>query len=67
MKEANIIWQPGIGTIVPNMAGFGINIKLSSESKVTGVLPCSEESKVEQIDSGRQGDPGSSKFFVSLA
>jgi preprotein translocase subunit SecA len=76
-KEANIIAESGksgIVTIATNMAGRGTDIKLSSESKVAGGLAILgvEHHYSRRVDrqlrgrSGRQGDPGSSKFFVSL-
>lgn len=76
-QEANIIsdsGKAGVVTIATNMAGRGTDIKLSSESKVAGGLAVLgvEHNDSIRVDrqlrgrSGRQGDPGSSKFFVSL-
>lgn len=76
-KEANIIAESGragVVTIATNMAGRGTDIKLSPESKVAGGLAILgiERHDSSRVDrqlrgrSGRQGDPGSSKFFVSL-
>lgn len=76
-KEADIIaksGKPGVVTIATNMAGRGTDIKLSPESKVAGGLAILgiERHYSERVDrqlrgrSGRQGEPGSSKFFVSL-
>ena len=59
-KEADIVAKAGQGstvTIATNMAGRGTDIKLSPEVKAAGGLA---------IIGGRQGDPGSSVFFVSL-
>ncbi len=76
-REAEIIAQAGqYGkvTIATNMAGRGTDIKLSPESKEAGGLHILGTSRHEsrRIDnqlrgrSGRQGDPGSSRFFLSL-
>jgi len=76
-REAEIIahaGQFGKVTIATNMAGRGTDIKLSPESKEAGGLHILGTSRHEsrRIDnqlrgrSGRQGDPGSSRFFLSL-
>ena len=76
-KEADIIAEagnPGIVTIATNMAGRGTDIKLSDEVKSAGGLAIvgTERHDSRRVDrqlrgrSGRQGDPGSSQFFVSL-
>jgi preprotein translocase subunit SecA len=66
--------QPGRVTIATNMAGRGTDIKLSDEAKAAGGLAIvgSERHDSRRVDrqlrgrAGRQGDPGSSQFFVSL-
>lgn len=76
-REAEIIknaGQVGSVTIATNMAGRGTDIKLSPESKALGGLAVlgSERHESRRIDnqlrgrSGRQGDPGFSRFYVSL-
>ncbi|QJR43420.1 preprotein translocase subunit SecA [Mycoplasma miroungigenitalium] len=76
-SEAEIIANAGqvkSVTIATNMAGRGTDIKLSSEAKELGGLYVIGTDKAEsrRIDnqlrgrSGRQGDPGTSKFYVSL-
>ena len=76
-KEADIVAEagnPGIVTIATNMAGRGTDIKLSDEVKSAGGLAIvgTERHDSRRVDrqlrgrSGRQGDPGSSQFFVSL-
>ncbi len=76
-KEADIVAEagnPGIVTIATNMAGRGTDIKLSDEVKAAGGLAIigTERHDSRRVDrqlrgrSGRQGDPGSSQFFVSL-
>jgi preprotein translocase subunit SecA len=76
-REAEIIknaGQPGAVTIATNMAGRGTDIKLTSETKAAGGLYIlgTERHESRRIDnqlrgrSGRQGDPGNSKFFLSL-
>lgn len=76
-KEADIIkeaGQSGVVTIATNMAGRGTDIKLSPESKTAGGLAIigTERHDSRRVDrqlrgrSGRQGDPGSSQFYVSL-
>ncbi|MDF9824561.1 preprotein translocase subunit SecA [Breznakia sp. PF5-3] len=76
-READIIkkaGQVGAVTIATNMAGRGTDIKLSDESRVLGGLAVlgSERHESRRIDnqlrgrSGRQGDPGFSRFYVSL-
>lgn len=76
-REAEIIknaGQVGSVTIATNMAGRGTDIKLSAESKALGGLAVlgSERHESRRIDnqlrgrSGRQGDPGFSRFYVSL-
>jgi len=76
-KEADIIAQAGrkgAVTIATNMAGRGTDIKLDPEVKRNGGLAIigSERHEARRIDrqlrgrAGRQGDPGSSVFFISL-
>ncbi|MFX3675697.1 MAG: preprotein translocase subunit SecA [bacterium] len=76
-REAHIIanaGQPGAVTIATNMAGRGTDIKLTKETKEAGGLFIvgTERHESRRIDnqlrgrSGRQGDPGGSKFFLSL-
>ena len=76
-READIIADAGrVGavTIATNMAGRGTDIKLSDESRALGGLAVlgSERHESRRIDnqlrgrSGRQGDPGFSRFYVSL-
>lgn len=76
-KEADIVAEagkPGIVTIATNMAGRGTDIKLSAEVKAAGGLAIigTERHDSRRVDrqlrgrSGRQGDPGSSQFYVSL-
>lgn len=76
-REAEIIanaGQPGAVTIATNMAGRGTDIKLNQETKDAGGLYIigTERHESRRIDnqlrgrSGRQGDPGASKFFLSL-
>ncbi len=76
-RESEIIAEAGrIGqvTIATNMAGRGTDIKLSKEVKANGGLAIvgTERHDSRRVDrqlrgrSGRQGDPGSSQFFVSL-
>ncbi|MCD8030526.1 MAG: preprotein translocase subunit SecA [Bacteroides sp.] len=76
-KEADIVaqaGQKGIVTIATNMAGRGTDIKLSPEVKAAGGLAIigTERHESRRVDrqlrgrAGRQGDPGSSVFFVSL-
>lgn len=76
-REAEIIakaGQVGSVTIATNMAGRGTDIKLSEESRALGGLAVlgSERHESRRIDnqlrgrSGRQGDPGFSRFYVSL-
>jgi len=76
-KEAEIVASAGQSstvTIATNMAGRGTDIKLSSEVKAAGGLAIigTERHESRRVDrqlrgrSGRQGDPGSSVFFVSL-
>ena len=76
-REAEIIkkaGQVGSVTIATNMAGRGTDIKLSAESRALGGLAVlgSERHESRRIDnqlrgrSGRQGDPGFSRFYVSL-
>ena len=76
-KEADIVAEagnPGVVTIATNMAGRGTDIKLSDEVKAAGGLAIigTERHDSRRVDrqlrgrSGRQGDPGSSQFFVSL-
>lgn len=76
-KEADIVaeaGQPGTVTISTNMAGRGTDIKLTPEVKEKGGLAIigTERHDSRRVDrqlrgrAGRQGDPGSSQFFVSL-
>ncbi len=76
-KEADIVAEagkPGQVTIATNMAGRGTDIKLSEEVKANGGLAIigTERHDSRRVDrqlrgrSGRQGDPGSSQFYVSL-
>ena len=76
-REAEIVGQAGFSstvTIATNMAGRGTDIKLSQEVKDAGGLAIigTERHDSRRVDrqlrgrSGRQGDPGSSIFFVSL-
>ena len=76
-KEADIVARAGqksIVTIATNMAGRGTDIKLSPEVKAAGGLAIigTERHESRRVDrqlrgrAGRQGDPGSSVFFVSL-
>lgn len=76
-KEAEIIaqaGQPGAITIATNMAGRGTDIKLGPGIAKAGGLHIlgTERHEARRIDnqlrgrSGRQGDPGSSRFFLSL-
>ena len=76
-KEADIVAEagkPGQVTIATNMAGRGTDIKLTEEVKANGGLAIigTERHDSRRVDrqlrgrSGRQGDPGSSQFYVSL-
>ena len=76
-KEADIVAEagnPGVVTIATNMAGRGTDIKLSDKVKNSGGLAIvgTERHDSRRVDrqlrgrSGRQGDPGSSQFYVSL-
>ena len=76
-READIVaeaGQKGTVTIATNMAGRGTDIKLSPEVKQAGGLAIigTERHESRRVDrqlrgrAGRQGDPGSSIFFVSL-
>ena len=76
-REAEIVAQAGQSstvTIATNMAGRGTDIKLSPEVKAAGGLAIigTERHDSRRVDrqlrgrSGRQGDPGSSIFFISL-
>ena len=76
-KEAEIValaGQSGTVTIATNMAGRGTDIKLSAEVKAAGGLAIigTERHESRRVDrqlrgrAGRQGDPGSSVFYVSL-
>jgi len=76
-REAEIVADAGINgmvTIATNMAGRGTDIKLTPEVKSLGGLAIigTERHESRRVDrqlrgrSGRQGDPGSSQFFVSL-
>jgi preprotein translocase subunit SecA len=76
-REAEIVAEAGKSgtvTIATNMAGRGTDIKLAPESKAAGGLAIvgTERHESRRVDrqlrgrAGRQGDPGSSSFFVSL-
>ena len=76
-KEADIVTEAGnagIVTIATNMAGRGTDIKINEEVKLNGGLAIvgTERHDSRRVDrqlrgrSGRQGDPGSSQFYVSL-
>ncbi|MDX5345719.1 MAG: preprotein translocase subunit SecA, partial [Hymenobacteraceae bacterium] len=76
-KEAEIVAEagkPGTVTIATNMDGRGTDIKLTPDAKASGGLAIigTERHESRRVDrqlrgrSGRQGDPGSSQFFVSL-
>lgn len=76
-KEADIVahaGKPGTVTIATNMAGRGTDIKITKTVKEAGGLAIvgTERHESRRIDrqlrgrAGRQGDPGSSQFFVSL-
>jgi preprotein translocase subunit SecA len=76
-KEAEIVANAGLAgavTIATNMAGRGTDIKLGPNVKEAGGLAIigTERHDSRRVDrqlrgrSGRQGDPGSSRFFVSL-
>ncbi len=76
-QEAQIVEEagkPGVVTIATNMAGRGTDIKLSAEVKAAGGLAIvgTERHDSRRVDrqlrgrAGRQGDVGSSQFYVSL-
>ena len=76
-QEAEIVAEAGISgnvTIATNMAGLGTDIKLDDIAKAAGGLKIigTERHESRRIDnqlrgrSGRQGDPGESRFFISL-
>ena len=76
-KEAEIVAEagkPGVVTIATNMAGRGTDIKLTQAVKDAGGLAIigTERHDSRRVDrqlrgrAGRQGDPGSSQFYVSL-
>ena len=76
-KEADVVAEagkPGTVTIATNMAGRGTDIKLTEDSRGSGGLAIigTERHESRRVDrqlrgrSGRQGDVGSSQFFVSL-
>ncbi len=76
-QEANVValaGQPGMVTIATNMAGRGTDIKLAQSVKDAGGLAIigTERHESRRVDrqlrgrSGRQGDPGSSVFYVSF-
>ncbi len=75
-READIIQHAGEGrvTIATNMAGRGTDIKLTPEARAVGGLYIlgTERHESRRIDnqlrgrSGRQGDPGESRFYISL-
>ncbi len=76
-KEAEIVAEAGgagVVTIATNMAGRGTDIKLKGEVKTAGGLAIigTERHDSRRVDrqlrgrAGRQGDPGSSQFYVSL-
>ena len=76
-QEAEIVKDAGVHgavTIATNMAGRGTDIKLDDESRAAGGLKIigTERHESRRIDnqlrgrSGRQGDPGESRFYISL-
>ncbi|MBO4665926.1 MAG: preprotein translocase subunit SecA [Paludibacteraceae bacterium] len=76
-QEAMVVAEagrPGVVTIATNMAGRGTDIKLTPEVKEAGGLAIvgTERHESRRVDrqlrgrAGRQGDPGSSLFFISL-
>ena len=76
-REAEIValaGQHGAVTIATNMAGRGTDIQLDDEAKAAGGLKIigTERHEARRIDnqlrgrSGRQGDPGESRFYISL-
>ncbi len=76
-REAEIValaGQHGAVTIATNMAGRGTDIQLDEEARVAGGLKIigTERHEARRIDnqlrgrSGRQGDPGESRFYISL-
>jgi len=76
-READIVAEagkPGTVTIATNMAGRGTDIKLTPESRAAGGLAIigTERHESRRVDrqlrgrAGRQGDPGTSQFYVSL-
>jgi preprotein translocase subunit SecA len=76
-REAEIVAEagkPGTVTIATNMAGRGTDIKLTPDSRNAGGLAIvgTERHESRRVDrqlrgrSGRQGDPGTTQFFVSL-
>jgi preprotein translocase subunit SecA len=76
-REAEIVAEagkPGTVTIATNMAGRGTDIKLTAEAKAAGGLAIigTERHESRRVDrqlrgrAGRQGDPGTSQFYVSL-
>jgi len=76
-REAEIVAEagkPGTVTIATNMAGRGTDIKLTPQSRGAGGLAIigTERHESRRVDrqlrgrSGRQGDPGTSQFYVSL-
>ena len=76
-QEAEIVAQAGVHgavTIATNMAGRGTDIKLDDEARAAGGLKIigTERHESRRIDnqlrgrSGRQGDPGESRFYISL-
>ena len=76
-QEAQVVAEagrPGVVTIATNMAGRGTDIKLTPEVKEAGGLAIigTERHESRRVDrqlrgrAGRQGDPGSSVFYVSL-
>lgn len=75
--EAEIVAEAGVHgavTIATNMAGRGTDIKLDADAKAAGGLKIigTERHESRRIDnqlrgrSGRQGDPGESRFYISL-
>ena len=76
-QEAEIVAEAGVHdavTIATNMAGRGTDIKLDEESRAAGGLKIigTERHESRRIDNqlrgraGRQGDPGESRFYISL-
>ena len=73
-QEAEIVADAGVHGAVTNMAGRGTDIKLDEDARAAGGLKIigTERHESRRIDnqlrgrSGRQGDPGESRFYISL-